>query len=283
MTRRRARRSRERCRPGTTLERPARLTGAAAEPVAQAIVDVLLEAFGVEADRRPGIAAETVASLADPRFTHYLVRLDGEPVAVARRATFDGLCYLSSIGTIERARGHGLGRLVTATAVVDAVAAGSEWVHLGVFADNPPAYGLYGGLGFTPSGAAGSGHGPYRVNAVRHAALEDAIERARSSAPAGTTVAGIGWSTVDLERAERELLGIRIRGRVHPTRSSARAVGSPPESLAVPLVLLEPATEGRLAASLARLGEGPVVDLARRAGPTARRPPVGSARARPAR
>jgi ribosomal protein S18 acetylase RimI-like enzyme len=140
---------------GTTLERPSGLTGSAAEPVAQAIVEVLLEAFGVEAERRPAIAAETVASLADPRFTHYLARVDGEPVAVARRATFDGLSYLSSIGTIERARGQGYGRLVTAAAVVDAVGAGSEWVHLGVFADNLPAYRLYGGLGFTPSGAAG--------------------------------------------------------------------------------------------------------------------------------
>jgi ribosomal protein S18 acetylase RimI-like enzyme len=140
---------------GTTLERPSGLTGSAAEPVTQAIVEVLLEAFGVEAERRPAIAAETVASLADPRFTHYLARVDGEPVAVARRATFDGLSYLSSIGTIERARGQGYGRLVTAAAVVDAVAAGSEWVHLGVFADNLPAYRLYGGLGFTPSGAAG--------------------------------------------------------------------------------------------------------------------------------
>jgi ribosomal protein S18 acetylase RimI-like enzyme len=140
---------------GTTLERPAGLTGVAAEPIAQAIVGVLLEAFGVEAERRPSIAAETIASLADSRFTHYLARLDGEPVAVARRATFDGLSYLSSIGTVERARGNGYGRLVTAAAVVDAMAAGSEWVHLGVFADNLPAYRLYGALGFTPSGPAG--------------------------------------------------------------------------------------------------------------------------------
>jgi len=43
------------------------------------------------------------------------------------------------------------------------------------------------------------------VSAGRHVALEYAIERARESAPAGTAVTGIGWSTVDLERAEREL------------------------------------------------------------------------------
>jgi GNAT superfamily N-acetyltransferase len=95
------------------------------------------------------------------------------------------------------------------------------------------------------------------VNAVRHVALEDAIERARASAPAGTTVAGIGWSTVDLERAEREL-GFAFEDGAPDAILGARsriAAGA----LAVPLVLLEPATEGRLAASLARLGEGPVV------------------------
>ncbi len=140
---------------GTSIERPSGLSGPAAEPIAQEIVGVLLEAFGVEVERGPAIAAETVASLADLRFTHYLTRRDGEPVAVARRATFDGLSYLSSIGTIEQARGLGYGQLVTAAAVVDAIAAGSEWVHLGVFAGNLPAYRLYGRLGFVPAGPAG--------------------------------------------------------------------------------------------------------------------------------
>jgi ribosomal protein S18 acetylase RimI-like enzyme len=91
----------------------------------------------------------------DPRFTHYLVGRGEAPVAVARRATFDGISYLSSIGTIEAARGRGLGRFVTATAMVDAAAAGSEWIHLGVFADNVPARHLYEGLGFVMSGDPG--------------------------------------------------------------------------------------------------------------------------------
>ena len=34
---------------------------------------------------------------------------------------------------------------MTATATADAVAAGSEWIHLGVFADNTAAIRLYGG------------------------------------------------------------------------------------------------------------------------------------------
>ena len=131
----------------------------AAEAAADAIVGVLFDAFGVGEARRAGIVGETVATLADARFTHYLVRRGGEPVAVARRATFGGLSYLSSIGTVDRARGQGFGRLVTATALVDAIEAGSEWVHLGVFADNPGAIALYERLGFV----AGMDPGPDMV------------------------------------------------------------------------------------------------------------------------
>ena len=77
-------------------------------------------------------------------------------------------------------------------------------------------------------------------------------------------LAGVGWATVELDRAEAELaewlvgevpdpatdaedpiLGARARRRV--------ADGLPGAELA----LLEPTTEGRVAASLARDGEGP--------------------------
>lgn len=140
---------------GAVLERLSGVGGHAAGEVAEAIVGVLFDAFGVGGARRDGIVAETVASLADPRFTHYVVRRDDEPVAVARRATFDGLSYLSSIGTVDRARGLGLGRLVTASALLDALDDGSEWVHLGVFADNAPAIAMYERLGFVMSGDPG--------------------------------------------------------------------------------------------------------------------------------
>lgn len=140
---------------GAVLERLSGVAGKAAEEAAEAIVGVLFDAFGVGRARRDGIVAETVASLADPRFMHYVVRRGGEPVAVARRATFDGLSYLSSIGTVDRARGLGFGRLVTASALLDSLDAGSEWVHLGVFADNPPAIALYERLGFVMSGDPG--------------------------------------------------------------------------------------------------------------------------------
>ena len=141
--------------PGVTIERSRELRGAAANEAARASVEVLVAAFEVGDDRRVGVIAETVASLADPRFMHYLIRLDGVPAAVARRATFEGISYLSSIGTHPAARGRGLARLVTATAMADAAAAGSEWVHLGVFADNLPAFALYERLGFVPAGEPG--------------------------------------------------------------------------------------------------------------------------------
>lgn len=140
---------------GRRVTRLTGLAGPVADVAAPPIVSVLLEAFGVDADRHAGVIAETIASLEDPRFTHYLVAEGGRPLAVARRASFDGMSYLSSIGTTGAARGRGFGRFVTAAAVVDAFEAGSEWVHLAVFSDNDPAIRLYDGLGFQPVGEPG--------------------------------------------------------------------------------------------------------------------------------
>jgi ribosomal protein S18 acetylase RimI-like enzyme len=137
------------------LERFRGLIGPPASRAAEAVVSVLMTAFTVDPERRPGVVAETLASLADHRFTHYLVRRDGIPVAVARRATFDGISYLSSIGSVPAVRGQGFGRHVTASAMVDGFAEGTEWVHLGVYADNIPARHMYERLGFSMSGQPG--------------------------------------------------------------------------------------------------------------------------------
>ena len=134
--------------PSVSLERLTALRGAAARAAVEAIAPVLCDAFEVEGARQAGVEAETAASLANPAFMHYLVRVEGQPAAAARRATFDGASYLSSIGTASWARGRGLGELVTLAATADAVAAGSEWTYLGVFADNEPALRLYRRVGF---------------------------------------------------------------------------------------------------------------------------------------
>lgn len=141
--------------PSVRIRRTGALTSDAAELEARPIVDVLLGAFGVGDERRPGVTSETLASLVDPRFTHYVVEVGDRPAAVARRATFDGITYLSSIGSAPWARGRGLGRLVTATATADGFAEGSAYVHLGVFVDNDPAVALYLRLGFQRSGDPG--------------------------------------------------------------------------------------------------------------------------------
>jgi ribosomal protein S18 acetylase RimI-like enzyme len=133
---------------GVTVERLAGISGSEAEVAAAGIVDVLLEAFDVEGSRRAGVESETRVSLAHPWFTHYLLRLDGLPATVARRATFEGASYLSSIGTAVWARGRGFGALVTQLATADSLALGSEWTYLGVFADNVIAAGVYERSGF---------------------------------------------------------------------------------------------------------------------------------------
>jgi ribosomal protein S18 acetylase RimI-like enzyme len=137
---------------GVTLERATGISGVSTDGLAKAIVEVLADAFDVMPDREPGVLGETRVSLGHPWFTHYLIRIDGRPAAVARAATFDRLTYLSSIGTASWARGRGYGRIVTSVAVRDALKASSAWIHLGVFADNDPAIHLYKGLGFDQVG-----------------------------------------------------------------------------------------------------------------------------------
>ena len=137
---------------GVSIERLSGVTGPKAETASTAIVDVLLDAFEVDPERRPAIEGETVASLVHPWFTHYLIRADGEPAAVARRATFEGLTYLSSIGTAGWARGRGLGTLVTRLAAADGLAEADTLVYLGVFADNRDAIGVYERSGFEQLG-----------------------------------------------------------------------------------------------------------------------------------
>jgi hypothetical protein len=85
-------------------------------------------------------------------------------------------------------------------------------------------------------------------------------------------LAGIGWATVEHERAERELETALRPGERRGGPGSWEAIGRDPalgaavwryrdpEPTGRPeLVVLEPDTEGRLAASLARFGESVAV------------------------
>jgi hypothetical protein len=79
--------------------------------------------------------------------------------------------------------------------------------------------------------------------------------------PAAMALVGLGWATVELDRAETELdmwLGPRADGPLEDEHLGAgvrlRRGGGLPGAWTV---LLEPSTEGRAAATLARDGEGP--------------------------
>jgi hypothetical protein len=77
----------------------------------------------------------------------------------------------------------------------------------------------------------------------------------------GARIRAIGWATVDLARAERELgeaLGLRLEARPHARerKLGARTWLARPFGDSPALLLMEPDTEGRLAAILARHGEG---------------------------
>ncbi|HET9519483.1 MAG TPA: GNAT family N-acetyltransferase [Candidatus Limnocylindrales bacterium] len=136
-------------RAGTiAIHRFHHVAGEVAARAARDVASVLSDAFAVDPDRRAAIEEETVVLLGREEFHVCLVTVDGEPAAAARRTTFAGASYLSSIGTRPAFRGRGLGRVVTEAVARDAVAAGSRWTYLGVFSDNAVAKRLYEGLGF---------------------------------------------------------------------------------------------------------------------------------------
>jgi len=135
-----------------SVERLHRLVGDAAQEAAKALTEVLVTSFAVEPERKVAIELETVLGLTTDAYHGILIRVDGQPAAVARRTTFAGGSYLSSIGTAPEFRGLGLGRLATSLAVADALAEHSRWIYLGVFEENEVAQKLYRSLGFEQLG-----------------------------------------------------------------------------------------------------------------------------------
>lgn len=80
----------------------------------------------------------------------------------------------------------------------------------------------------------------------------------------GARPIALGWATVELDRAAASLAGeLSLPPEAFENAAETIALGARCRVArgvltgAASLVLLEPATEGRLAASLARLGEGP--------------------------
>ena len=93
--------------------------------------------------------------------------------------------------------------------------------------------------------------------------LEDAIRRLSAETGAdrlGLPVIALGWATVDTERGSAELADY---GPFQPAADEAilgaRSVVGPPGTGNLRVAIVEPNTEGRLAATLARHDEGPAV------------------------
>jgi ribosomal protein S18 acetylase RimI-like enzyme len=119
---------------------------------AMEVARLLVQAFGVEADRVPAIGAETVAAGRRPGGAVLVLLEAGVPAAAARRLTTAGGTYLSSIATAPGMRGRGYGSLITALAVTEAIAVGTGFVHLLADASNDAAIQLYERLGFVALG-----------------------------------------------------------------------------------------------------------------------------------
>ena len=89
--------------------------------------------------------------------------------------------------------------------------------------------------------------------------LGDAVNRLRAAVEPRQSV--VGWATVELDRAEVEVAALASRGEPLVRQAhDERVLGARCRLLrfgdARDVVLLEPSTEGRLAAALARHGEG---------------------------
>ncbi len=139
--------------PATTLTAMTRASDAAAGDI-EDVALVLAESFAAAPGRAAELAADMHRTLDDPRIALVLARVDGEPAAAAKATTFDGLTYVSSIGTRDAYRGRGLGGLVTRHAIVAGGGRASRMAYLGVFSGNGPAIRLYDRLGFRSIGEA---------------------------------------------------------------------------------------------------------------------------------
>lgn len=112
------------------------------------VARILVDAFEVESDRIPALAAEALAAARRPGGATLLLLADERPVAAVRSVTLGGATYLSSIGTVPAMRRRGYASLLTAIAIVEALAVGTTLVHLLADAGSDDALRLYERLGF---------------------------------------------------------------------------------------------------------------------------------------
>jgi ribosomal protein S18 acetylase RimI-like enzyme len=120
--------------------------------LADEVAALLVSSFRVDPVVHPRLVADLFRSFDTPELTIYLARVGETPIGVAKRTSFDGASYLSSIGTRPGWEGRGVGTAITAAAARDGIDGGNGLVYLGVFAHNERARSVYERLGFVTVG-----------------------------------------------------------------------------------------------------------------------------------
>jgi len=109
------------------------------------------EVFGVDPGRADARREELREALAAGGLRAFVVRLDDEPIAVARLSQGDGVAGIYALGVAHAWRGQGYGTLLATIATRAGMATGNRIVWLSVEDGNAPARHVYDTLGFQPA------------------------------------------------------------------------------------------------------------------------------------
>lgn len=109
------------------------------------------EVFGVDPNRADARREELRDALEAGRLRAFVVRLDEQPIAVARLSQGDGVAGIYALGVAEGWRRQGYGRLLATIATRAGMATGNRVVWLSVEDGNEPARHVYDKLGFQPA------------------------------------------------------------------------------------------------------------------------------------
>jgi ribosomal protein S18 acetylase RimI-like enzyme len=104
--------------------------------------------FGADASRAEARRRELATALEGGRLRAWVLRLRGEPIAVARLSQGDGVAGIHGLGVAREWRGQGYGTLLTTVATRAGMATGNRIVWLSVDETNEVALHVYRGLGF---------------------------------------------------------------------------------------------------------------------------------------
>ncbi len=107
--------------------------------------------FGVDPSRAEARRQELSEALASGSLRALVVRLEDEPIAVARVSQGQGVAGIYAVGVARAWRGKGYGTLLVTIATRAGMATGNRIVWLSVEDGNDPARHVYDKLGFQPA------------------------------------------------------------------------------------------------------------------------------------